>query len=558
MTGPNWNRQLGLAVALVALGGAAVFYSYKYKPHEEEIAENSKLLLPFDDAAISELAVMGGTVNVRIKCTSTEAGMCKAGDQSNWDLLEPIKATADKSNVNSLMSTLKHLAATDIVDLKEEKAEKQAALMSEYGLGAKERQDPKTRHIELVLKSGKKITAWIGNPHPIGDKLFAATEIDGKLDTSRALLVPTYVKTNFEKDLSYWRDKTLITVAAHRVESFLLKNEHLEAEVTKVKGGWDLHVKKGSKTGDFPGDLENVDALITSVNYLRAKGFVSDDKNSPVGKAATAGLKQTVSFTVHFKKPEDGSKAQEPITLTLFEKPGKGKEGKAAEPERLFALASNMDPVFELEPGAKGRFNKELKDLRVTKLISSLERFGAKHLQFEGKPLGGQVLTLDQKNDKWAYAANAPAALKGKTPDDSAVQKLLDQLAANRIREFLDSVPAGESDGLTVTITGDDPAAARKWVIWKKDIKVYARDLKAAGKEAYGVDSLLADSLPWTVTGFEAKPAAAAPSPKAANPVMPPPMPGMPTGPGRPGNALPNVPIPPTHPGAVPPPHGKS
>ncbi|MCC7441239.1 MAG: DUF4340 domain-containing protein [Bdellovibrionales bacterium] len=512
MYGLTWKRQLMLAAALLGLGGVAMLYEYVYKPKQEENEELSKKILPFNDAPVDSIAVTGGQVPVRVRCSSTDKGMCKAGDQSTWSMEEPIKATADKANVNSFLSTLKHLSATETVNLKEEPAEKRAKLLLEYGVSESARKDPKTRRVELTLKDGRKYVAWFGNPHPIGEKIFSVSERDGKLDDSQVYLVPSYVKSNFEKDLTYWRDKSLITVAAHRVESFTLKNDHLEAEIIKIKGGWDIQLKSGGAPGLYAGDLENIDALVTSANYLRAKTFAADAKESAAGRAALAGLKPSVTLTFRFKKGEaSDAKAEAPVTLTLYEKAGAA--GKA-EPEKLVGLASNLDPVFELEPSAKARFNKKLKELRVTKLLSSMERFGAKKIEFQGKPLGGSPLALEQKGDQWVYAA-APESLKGKVPEDSAVQKLLDQMSANRIREFLDVVPAGEAEGLTVTITGDDAAAARRWLLWKHDSRTYARDLKSKRLEAFTIDSLLTEALPWSSGFFSEKPAAPAVDSKA-------------------------------------------
>lgn len=547
----NWTKQAALAATLLVLGSVAYWLEYKHKPEKESKDEQSKKIFAVKDKAVTSFTIHDGAGHVfAARCSDTTGKLCKAGDNSKWELISPIKLKADDANANALLSSLNNLSTGETISLKEETPEKRASLLKEYGLDATARSQSGTKRIEVTTPN-ETTTLYLGLNHPIGDSIFGviakgAAGVNPVVNEDKVYLVPTYFKTNFDHDLTYWRDKKLLTLSAHEIGSFDLKAPRAQVHGARKDGQWTLAAPTAAA---FIGDIENIDNLLTAATFLTAKNFASDNKGDAKGKAALKGTRPVVTLTM---QPEKGDKAEvpAPITLTLYQKggaiPKPSQAGKSAALDgKIYATVSNLDPLYELEPNALDRFDKQLKDLRNSKLISSMERFTAKKLEFSGKPLGATPLVLIDKDGNWSIEGHPAVVANAK------VQEVLEKVSGNRIQEFLNTAnaPKGESDGLTLKITDDKGVLKRQLVLWKsgpaKDEKLFARDLANKEKEIYRVDPAIIGALPWSRDHFEQK---ATPSPGAGGPGVPVPPPhgsddghghgALPGAPPEPGKAL--------------------
>lgn len=476
----NWTRPATLAMTLVALGGAAAWLEYKYKPQKEAKEEASKKVFPLKDMQTSEVRLVDGSKAFAFKCVDLDKKLCKPGDNSKWEMTAPGSHKADAGNVNALLSSMNNLATKETIDLTEEPAEKRSTLLKEYRLDPESRSSD-ARLVEVTDAGGEKTVAWLGDAHPMGDGIFAIVakgKGEVKPDETKVYVVPTYFKNQFDHDLGYWRDKKLFSIGAADAQGFTLsgtKGQKISGK--KEAGQWRL--KSGAE--DLTGDIENVDNLISAATFLSAKKFVSDDRKSPEAQAALKGSKPALTLEIESK---DG-----PVTLALFQK---------GTPTQLLATVSNLDGLYELEPSALGRVNKDIKDLRLLKLITSMERFNAKKLEFSGKALSGATIVLVNEDNQWKREGG-----KGEI-DNGKVQGALDSLSGNRVQDVLDlaKAPKGEADGLKLVMTTDK--GARNLVFWKADGgALYARDLDSPRKEAFSLDPAIAASLPWSAEHFK-------------------------------------------------------
>ena len=493
MSQVNWRKPLILAVLLFVLGSFAYWVEFKQKPKKEEQEEQAKKLFALKDKAVQSILLFVNGKTLEFKCSDLAQKLCKPGDNSKWEIAAPSKLKADDSAVNSLISTLNNINSSETIDLKEETPEKRAALLKEYGLDPQARTND--RRIE-VTTAGGTTTLFLGFSHPIGEMIFGvkaegADSGKGKIDENHVYLVPNYFKANFDKELTYWRDKKLLTIAAHQVQGFALESSKGKVSGERQDGKWTLT----SKYEQYPGDIENIDSFLSSATYLSAKDFASDDKTDKKARAVLKGAKPILKLTlktassVPAPTPSATPQAVQSagpstgITLTLF------KKGKT---DKLYATVSNLDPLFELETKAKDRLEKDLKDLRLVKLITSMERFSAKRLEFSGTPVGTPPLVLVNTDGKWL------SQLDKTEVDAEKVQKFLDKLSGNRIKDFvIKNIPAGEERGLRLTLGDDKENAKRQFVFWKSGDKFYARDLTAKRKEAFLIDSAVERELPW-------------------------------------------------------------
>lgn len=485
----NWKAQAGLATGLFVLGMGAYWLEFKHKPQSENKEEQSRKLFQLKDTQVQSISVTGPKGSVQVSCLDMAAKLCKPGNNSKWELLEPLKSKADDSNTNSLLSTLNNLNVSETIDLKDETPEKRGTLLKDYGLDPESLNSPNVRKVVVTTPAGQTV-AYFGATHPIGDSIFAAKEEvaasgkpSGKVDDSRIFLVPSYFKTNFDRDLTYWREKKLLTIGSHEVETFELSGKKGKVSGKRgASGQWTIQ----SGGEELAGDLEGIESLLSGASYLSAKNFVADRKTDTAAKDVLKGAAPVLTLTLNKEK------TPEPVTLTLLQKTPSGQA------EKLYATVSNVDPLFELEPTALKQLDKSAKDLRLSKLITSVERFAAKKLEFSGKPLGANSLTLVLSDGKWVNSADK------KEVDGEKVQATLDKLSGNRIKDFLTgaAIPAGESDGLQLIFGDDKSDSKHQYVFWKNGNQLYARDLKSNRKEAFLVDNAVQEGLPWDRSYF--------------------------------------------------------
>ena len=506
----NWTRQLGLALTLFALGTAAYWLEYKHKPDQESKEEQVKKAFQLKDTPVQSIRISDSGRSFLFTCSDLEAKLCRPTDNSKWEVSEPSKLKADDANVNGLISTLANLNTSETIDLKSDTEEKRQALLKEYGLDRETRK--RVQRVQVNTASGNT-TLYLGFMDAIGNQQFALIEkaaagqtsaqnSGDKADETKVYLVPSYFKSNFDHDLAYWRNKKLFTLASHEVNAFDLKNAKTEVSGKRDNGQWVLTSQKE----EMPGDLENIDGLLSAATYLTAKSFVSDDKLDAKAKAALKGFSKIFEMTL---KKDEKEKAGA-IQVVLYEKmeaakpaPKNANSMPPAKPStKLYATVSNLDPLFELDPTSKDRLNKTVKDLRFSKLITSMDRFGAKKVEFSGESLK-EPLVLENSDGKWTRSP------KKEEIADEKLQDLLEKLSGNRIREFYSgsSIPAGEKTGIQFTLVDEKNEVKRHLVFWKQADRLYARDLLSKKPEAYLVDTLLREVLPWDQAFFaKAKP----------------------------------------------------
>lgn len=471
----SWVRQLALASVLFLLGSLAYWMEFKRKPEQESKTEQSRKLFTLKDTPIQSIRLSDGSGTYELSCLDFAAKLCKPGDNSKWELVKPSRFRADDSSVNSLVSALNNLTSTETIDLKDETPEKRAALLKEYGLDPAARDASAARKVTVATPAGET-TIHLGLMHPIGEGIFALASKDGKAEESRIHIIPSHFKTSFEHDLVHWRNKKLLTLAAHEIDFFDLESGKGRIRGERKDGLWSLVSGKEQ----VPGDIENIDSLLSGATMLSAKSFPSDNKEDAKAGNTLKGAKNALTLTL--------GKKEDRVTVRLL-----------AKANRVFATVSNVDPLFELEASAKDRLDKSLKDLRLNKLVTSMERFSAKRLEFSGKPVGAEPVVLVSKDGKWSFEKG-----QGEVNADK-VQSTLEKLSGSRIKDFLTgaAIPAGEKDGLQFSLGDDKNPAKRKYVFWKSGSQLYARDLLSQRKEAFLVDSAVSEGLPWSPDFFK-------------------------------------------------------
>lgn len=486
----SWFNQLMMAALLLSLGTFAAWVQYKHKPKQEKEKEQSKKLFQLTSSPVKSIQLVDGGKTIELSCLDASSQLCKPGDRSKWELTVPMKSRADDSNANQLLSSLENLTATEIISLSEETAEKRATLLKDYGLDPTSRAAATARKVVVKDSTGQWV-AYLGVTHPFGENLFVLRETPSSIDESKVYLVPNRFKDHFNNELTFWRDKKLFTVDTHEVESFTLESKKVgKIQGIRKNGAWSLIT---SSHGEVTGDIENIDGLLAAATALSAKKVVSENKNDPKSTQLLKRLQNSLTLTLN-KAPANEKEKPIPIVLKLFTQ---------SKEESLYASISTVDPLYEMDAQAKDRLDKGVKDLRLVKLITSMERFSAKKLSFSGKSLGNEPMVLVNTNGKWLIEKTQTEA----QPDK--VQTLLEKLSGNRIQDFIASSQAKGSpkDGIEITLSDEKNIPKRHFIFWKNGGKLYARDLLSSSprmkEEVLLVDSTIQDGLPWTADFFK-------------------------------------------------------
>lgn len=490
----RWRNQLILAIGLFGLGTAAYWLQFKHEPSREAAEGTARKVFELKDTPVTQIEIQNGPIVTVLRCLDDPTKLCKPLDSSKWEVTQSKKGgtsitlRADDSGANSLLSSLNNLQVQDKISLKEESTEKRTALFKDYGLSESDRSSIDARRIKVTTPTGER-SLVLGIAHPLGGTFFAGVENGNVLDAESVLLIPTFFKSNFERDLTYWRNKKLLTLQAAEVSSFTLKGSH-----GSIRGSRDAQAGSAPWTLTLPGDTvagdtDNIDALLAAVTYLMAVDFPVAKKTTPEAKALLSKTRASLSLTL------EATQDRKQTLVLHSETAGKAK--------KLYATVSDLDPIYELDPSTLARLDKKPQELRLSKLLTSADRFTATQLSFshvkDAKAGSAPRLSLTQTAGKWVAADGA------KKVNSEKIQVVLDRLSGNRIRDFVSSAkaPGGEDSGFELKLGDAQTPVKRHLRIWKAGDRLCARDLLSKRNEVLMIDPTIIDALPWDLATLE-------------------------------------------------------
>jgi hypothetical protein len=476
---PSWTRPVALAGVLTVLSTGVYWLEFKKKPDTEKQKAQEKKVFLLDENQVAEVTLIQGASLIRLGCLDLAAKQCLAGTNSKWELRSPSKLRADEVNVHSLLSSLNNLLPTDSIDLAAEPAEKRATLLGEYGLSDDQRKS--AQRVEITDESGSRVALVLGDVHPLGDSRFALVERmktgESPAPDARVLMIPTSFKETISKPLTHWRDKKILTLHSGEISSIRYKSAKSSFEASKKDLQWTLSGRENGATfSALPGDIENIDNWSSAIAYLSAREFAAEQKTSPEARRVLSGARPVLEISL-------AKQGEKPITLQLLQK-------KSSEMEKLLLTASNLDPVYELEGTARQRLEKSIQDLRLSRLLGSMDRFNAREVTFRSASLGGSPVVFTKKDGKWARDGASTQ------DDDSKVTSILDRLSGNKVKAFLPERKPGK-EALEVSLKNDKAQVLRKLEFWKEGGKVLGRDTLSNRREILELDPALESALPW-------------------------------------------------------------
>lgn len=472
---PNWKLPLFLS-ALLAGGGSLVYwYHYSKRPAQEkaETQQKKPLALPSDETQISMIKVKSAKGLIELKCEDLAAKNCKSSTVGNWKVSHPVELKGDGANVKEFLTSAASVVSTDMIDLKEETPEKRKALLQEYGLSDDQRAQLNTQFVELITEDGKRITAWFGTEHPLGDKFFVARSVDGQVQDQSIYLISSYYRNNLTRELTYFRDKTLFEFSRGEVDRFEAKTQHGNLVGKKVEGLWTVN--------GMEADHDMVDTLLAAIGKTSAKEFPE--------ASATTGAKKLVRYDFSIKDKN--------LWIELFEKTQGGTK-QASGTKQFFAKVSTRPEMVEVDSLLESQINKKAADLRKRSIMGDAEKVTATLAAIEPSD-SNTPWEFELKNGAW-IAKNSQLKL-----DINKLKELLDGLTQVRVQEFTAKIPSGKNPSVLVQLGDDKNAAKFKFRFWLAKDKTYAQNLLQKGGAVVLMNDVLKNALPFSPDSWKMK-----------------------------------------------------
>lgn len=480
MKQPNWKIPLVLSATLAVFGIFTYWLEYSHRPKQEKADTAIKQPIHFEsDQVIQAFKIQGHPLTVEGKCLNLASKKCTSSNLGEWEVTLLNTQTsksdtykADPENIKSLLSTFQNTVATETISLSDEPAEKKKSLFEEYGLGEVARKSATALSLEIDFENGQKLQSWLGVDHPIGDKTFVASSINGKLNENTVFLISNFFKTNFEHDETYFRDKTIFNFDRTQIEAF---------QATTPKG--KLNAKKADKTwtiNNIKASYERTETTLAYLAQIKAKSFT----HSP---QAPAGSRLLLDFT--FQKTEEPKK----LTVQIFEKTTPAKT-KGATGEKAYYLKTSARPdVVEVESFAYSRLNLSLTDFRNVELLNETIKTTLTQAKLSGTQLK-EAYEFTLKNGKWSGNAKV---------DSQKFSDLLDQLTKSSIKDFVK--PFSGRALFSLTLGDAKNSSFVQWEFFEKSNHYYIKDL-AHLQEWYELDDAIKTYLPLGSEPWKVKP----------------------------------------------------
>jgi len=412
-----------LLAVLLATGGYAYYISKK--PAEDTTSKQDKVFSNVQADKIDEIRVKsagGDTTTLR-----KENGV--------WQIVDPIKARADESEISGMTSALANLNVVRVID-------ENPANLKDYGLAAP--------RIEVAFKTDADKTLahtlMIGEKSPTGADLFA--EQQGK---KRVFLIPAYQESSFNRSTFELRDKTVLKFERDKVDGIEVNAAGKPLQFSKEGGDWKL-----KKPLEVRADFGAVEGLIGRLQTVQMKSIVTNEPSA-------ADLKK-----YGLDKPA------ETVNLNLGSARATLAIGGKADDNTVYARDTSKPVVMTVESSLADELKKSADDYR-RKDIFEFRPYNANRLEITR---GGNTVVFEKVKGQ---GENAPDKWRRASPNAGDVDKdkmdsLLSRLSNMRASSFVESTAKTGLDApaMTVAVKFDDGKKEERVTFGKNGDDAYA------------------------------------------------------------------------------------
>jgi hypothetical protein len=318
------EQKLFIALGVLAVLGGALFLQNKKAAEDkrahayESVAESlPKLNVSEEDVKQVDKIVIEQPAKKDGDAEKPASKNVLVKDGETWKVDEPVKASANQSNVESLLKNLTSLKIKERLpgdDLKK--------VYEQYEVG-----DDKGLHAVFYAGDKPKYELWFGKTGGRGQTVRVAGK-DG------VYLIDGYSSFLYGRDTKGWRDLGILKFEEASAKEVRVTNEHGTYEFTKDGDAWKAKFKKakgGAATELKNFDKAKIEDLLRAYKSLNASDFGDGKKPSEVGLAEPLA---TLEITL-----DDGAKR----TLVF---------GSNAEGSSRWAKDPNKDQIYSVSAWA--------------------------------------------------------------------------------------------------------------------------------------------------------------------------------------------------------------
>ena len=410
-----------IVLIIIAIPLGYLVYRDSQRPPDDDGPKRDKVFA-VDADKIDEIAIKSDA--------GEQTRLQKSG--ADWQMVSPVKAAPDASEVSGLTTNLSTLEVQRMVD-------ENPADLKEYGLA-----QPR---IEVAFKAaGQQQTLLIGNKTPPGSDLYAKRGADNKV-----FLIPVHLESTFNKKPFDLRDKAVVKVDRDKLDTMEVVTGERTLRFTKPAGEWQIAAPVQGRA-----DFSAIERLVSRLTGLQMKAIAADSD----ADAKKFGLEKPAA-TVRF----GAGSSQATVVL-----------GGAAEEGTIYARDLSRPAVFTVESAILEELKKDPSEYRQKDLFDA-RSFNSTRLDLTH---AGQTHSFEkakgknkegQDEEKWRQLAPQARDL-----DQSSFDALLSALTGTRATGFVDTPAAAKA------LSAPEVAAAIKFDEGKKEDKVtFAR----SGSDAF-------------------------------------------------------------------------
>jgi hypothetical protein len=434
---------------------------------------------------------------LRLTSSSGERTTLKKSGGAAWQIVEPIQSAVDETEVTSVTSNLATLESTRVV-------EENAKDLAKYGLA-----EPK---VEVAFKAaGDKDyrRLFVGGKTPTGGDLYAKLANDAKV-----LLIPAYLESSLDRSTFQMRDKSILKFERDQVSAVEVASGPMSMTFTKQGDTWALTHPYRART-----DSTAIDGLLGRIGSGQMKSLAAQEATpadlhkyglvKPTAIVTLISPSGRMGLMVGTPSPTSGAGATPAAPGTppgSSEPTGEGVYAKDASRPIVFTVDKTL--ADDLKKGPADYRLKDIFDFREFNGTKMEVTRGGATVTFEKKketpaPAAAGATAKDAAKDagkaapasvepveKWTQIAPQPA----KPVEEAKINDIASKVASLRADTFVERLPAGSAELMTIATTFDQGKKSEKVVLYKAGADYYAirpDDTGAAKLPMMGVEDII-------------------------------------------------------------------
>ncbi|HSL24271.1 MAG TPA: DUF4340 domain-containing protein [Vicinamibacterales bacterium] len=350
---------------LVVLGialGAYIYFVERKRPASDEPEQKAKVFENVQEAEVEEIVVTAQDATTRLK---------KAGD--SWQIVEPIKADADREQVNNLTGNFATLERNAVVD-------ENPASVKQFGL------DPPRADVSFRTRGSSTMRRLlVGNKAPAGGDLYA--QVGGE---KRVILISGFMDNVFAKTTFDLRDKSVLRFDRDKTDALEIVSSGRKMRLVHSPTEWRM-----------------AEPLQVRADFGTAEGIV--------GRLATTQMRSLVSSEAEPALLKQHGLADPAHTVTIVSGSSRASLliGSPGPDGTLYAKDAARPLVFTVESSLADDLKKPPSEFR-RKDVFDFRPFNATRVDIarDGKTFTFEKVKADEKSApgtvKWRQTAPAP------------------------------------------------------------------------------------------------------------------------------------------------------